>query len=1200
MKHLAKRGLALIVAFVLTVSLMPAIHHHTAHAAGTEMEYVYSGDYLYNWGARGKIATCLSPNAEKFYAGEHTYDNLSDLSGGTSSSDAPDSDLYDALQELMTSKHTYETSYEATKTLFQYTDCENSAKTSNKISSFYSGAPIGPEWDGTWNREHTWPNSKGDDSGNGENDIMMLRPTSTVENSGRSNNAYGVSAGFYNPNEKSNGQYDLRGDVARIMLYVYVRWENVGFMWGSEGVIESLDVLLDWMEADPVDTWELGRNDSVESITGTRNVFVDYPELAFLLFGAEVPASMITPSGSTADHVHDFASTVAMAATCTTNGVLIYTCSVCSNSYTEVIFATGHNYVDSICVGCGETKPSEIVAKPVTSVGELSVGDQIIIVAQDYNYALSTTQNGNNRGQAEITKNDDGTITIAENSDVQIITLEAGTKDGTFAFNVGDGYLYAASSSKNYLRTETTLSDNSSWSVTISDGITTVIAQGGNSRNVLQYNQGSSLFACYAGSTQKAIVLYVIDAGENGEDPVCEHTNTTVEGAAEATCTTAGHTGKTVCTDCGKTVSEGETIPALDHDYVEGVCTRCGEEEPKTNPGEATIDLTTKDNRTAYSGEQQVWQQNGITVTNDQAASTNPVGDYAPARFYQGSKLTIEYPGMTKIVFHCNNYKNTYADALVSSIGTVDGVTVTVDGKVVTVEFAAARDSFVIETLTAQVRMDSITVSAGASEAPCEHTNTTVEGAVEATCTTAGHTGKTVCTDCGKTVSEGETIPALDHDYVEGVCTRCGEEEPKTNPGEATIDLTTKDNRTAYSGEQQVWQQNGITVTNDQAASTNPVGDYAPARFYQGSKLTIEYPGMTKIVFHCNNYKNTYADALVSSIGTVDGVTVTVDGKVVTVEFAAARDSFVIETLTAQVRMDSITVSAGASEAPCEHTNTTVEGAVEATCTTAGHTGKTVCTDCGKTVSEGETIPALDHDYDDGVVTTEPTCEKAGVKTYTCERKGCNHSYTEEMAALGHLDENGDNICDRCNEGEELLNGLNKDEDGVWRYYENGEVATDFTGFVKHINGKYYFVNKGIVKKSTGLVKHVNGKYYYIKNGVKTDVTGFIKHTNGKYYYVKNGMLRDDFTGLVKHTNGKYYYVVKGMMRDDYTGLAKHTNKKHYYVENGVWTKVTALVPHSNGKLYYVVDGIFDKTFNGTAKDLDGVEYEVVNGIAQP
>ena len=61
--------------------------------------------------------------------------------------------------------------------------------------------------------------------------------------------------------------------------------------------MESPEVLLEWMEEDPVDTWELGRNDSVQAITGTRNVFIDYPELAFILFGEDIPSDMETPSG---------------------------------------------------------------------------------------------------------------------------------------------------------------------------------------------------------------------------------------------------------------------------------------------------------------------------------------------------------------------------------------------------------------------------------------------------------------------------------------------------------------------------------------------------------------------------------------------------------------------------------------------------------------------------------------------------------------------------------------------------------------------------------------------------------------------------------------------------------------------------------------------------------------------------------------
>ena len=306
MKTMTKRILAFLTVLALCLSILPAVEF-TAQAA--TVDYVYSGDYVKNWGTRGTTATFLSPMAEDFYEDNNiTYETLAALSGSSTESGVPSSALFKRLHSLMESNHDYITSYDATKNLFQYTDCQNSGKTTNKISSFYSGTLIGPSWNGGWNREHTWPNSKGDKSGSGENDLMMLRPTSTRENSSRGNKAYGQSGGYYNPNSESNGKYDLRGDVARIILYVYVRWEctntgskyNPNGIFGTDGVFESKQVLLDWMEADPVDTWELGRNDSAESILGTRNVFVDYPELGFALFNKDVPAGYASPSGSAA------------------------------------------------------------------------------------------------------------------------------------------------------------------------------------------------------------------------------------------------------------------------------------------------------------------------------------------------------------------------------------------------------------------------------------------------------------------------------------------------------------------------------------------------------------------------------------------------------------------------------------------------------------------------------------------------------------------------------------------------------------------------------------------------------------------------------------------------------------------------------------------------------------------------------------
>ena len=153
---------------------------------------------------------------------------------------------------------------------------------------------VSSTWDNgnTWNQEHMWPKSKlSTDKEKG--DIMQLRPANRSENSSRGNTAYGESSGYYDPNKR--GQ-NVRGDCARLALYMYVRWGSSS-MWGSGGVIENMNVLLKWMEEDPVDTWEMGRNDAVQSVTGTRNVFVDYPEYAWLLFGREIPNDMVTPSG---------------------------------------------------------------------------------------------------------------------------------------------------------------------------------------------------------------------------------------------------------------------------------------------------------------------------------------------------------------------------------------------------------------------------------------------------------------------------------------------------------------------------------------------------------------------------------------------------------------------------------------------------------------------------------------------------------------------------------------------------------------------------------------------------------------------------------------------------------------------------------------------------------------------------------------
>ena len=82
------------------------------------------------------------------------------------------------------------------------------------------------------------------------------------------------------------------------------------------------------------------------------------------------------------------------------------------------------------------------------------------------------------------------------------------------------------------------------------------------------------------------------------------------------------------------------------------------------------------------------------------------------------------------------------------------------------------------------------------------------------------------------------------------------------------------------------------------------------------------------------------------------------------------------------------------------HSLTEVRGSREPTCTEEGYTGDTYCKVCGEVRKTGESIPAKGHSWNEGVVTTSPTCLNAGVKTYTCTV--CNATKTEAINATGH------------------------------------------------------------------------------------------------------------------------------------------------------------------------------------------------------
>lgn len=269
--------------------------------------------------------------------------------------------LFTTLHDIMETTHTHSVSYPSygKNSLAHYwlttdTSSDNLNDGRGVYTFFYSDVDCFNHEH--MQREHIWPKSKASflmKTGLGGSDLHHLRPAYGKVNNIKSNWGFGSlhnwnstyfksgcsgtrkvnwptdTTALWKADVKENGKTytfidvkdDVRGDVARILLYVYARWKQPNLYTDivnedgtpdtdklpeldpddskdtGERIIQSKEVLLDWMENDPVSEWEMQRNDFTQNIQGNRNVFIDYPELAWLLFDETPPSDMVTPSG---------------------------------------------------------------------------------------------------------------------------------------------------------------------------------------------------------------------------------------------------------------------------------------------------------------------------------------------------------------------------------------------------------------------------------------------------------------------------------------------------------------------------------------------------------------------------------------------------------------------------------------------------------------------------------------------------------------------------------------------------------------------------------------------------------------------------------------------------------------------------------------------------------------------------------------
>lgn len=200
-------------------------------------------------------------------------------------------------------------SYADAKAVLELTD--QNPENSNEIWMLYTEMPrgkylyqTGSSGEGKWNREHTFPRSRGDffsieedDIPTGINqwwntnadslrhansDVHGLRAADALENSLRGNNHYGQYSG------PAGNSGSFKGDVARAVFFLDIRYNALNVVDGFseiDGQLGDLSTLISWHQNDPPDDFEMNRNNIIYDWQRNRNPFIDYPELVDYVWG---------------------------------------------------------------------------------------------------------------------------------------------------------------------------------------------------------------------------------------------------------------------------------------------------------------------------------------------------------------------------------------------------------------------------------------------------------------------------------------------------------------------------------------------------------------------------------------------------------------------------------------------------------------------------------------------------------------------------------------------------------------------------------------------------------------------------------------------------------------------------------------------------------------------------------------------------
>ena len=162
----------------------------------------------------------------------------------------------------------------------------------------------------------------------------------------------------------------------------------------------------------------------------------------------------------------------------------------------------------------------EVVTSDYVLATSITSGKSYVIVGENKgNYYVMGDQAANNRPAVAATMAN-GVLKVSDAYEFVIETANIGEASGYSIFDPdAKGYLYAAASDKNYLKTQTDMNDNGIWAITIdpTDASFSVVAQGANTRNVMHFNpnNGNPIFSCYASTSSVTGPVYFYEKVES-------------------------------------------------------------------------------------------------------------------------------------------------------------------------------------------------------------------------------------------------------------------------------------------------------------------------------------------------------------------------------------------------------------------------------------------------------------------------------------------------------------------------------------------------------------------------------------------------------------------------------------------------------------------------------------------------------------